>query len=293
MSSEQGVSMFVLFTDISKWSTCDAFIQKAEIVALSRAANEVFSAHDITLRWRIGTGDGFAVAFQTSSHLAIQTACSLLEKVQEQGGFEIRMSLAEGSVMFYENPLMSTEAAKKQNILRLFRKKRLINEDIVGLAAIVARRLLNGAAPGSFLIKEHVATDAIGSRSFWKNRLVKHSSVVDKHHECHPVYRYVPQSETQSHVDFHKTPEIHVELMTIVKRLGAEPNQAIQDIAKARNTSLQAIGGLILLWLDAKCDGLQPDVATVVPERGQEKTNNWTQSLKPLPNKIRNYSAGY
>lgn len=262
--------MLVLFADISKWSTNDASGQKAQIMVLSQAAKEVFSTFELTPQWRVGTGDGFAVAFPpgTSSHIAIQTACSLFEKIQKQGEFEIRLSLTQGSVVFYENPLTRAD-------------------DIVGPAVIGARRLLDGAASGSVLIGDHVAKDVIGVESSWKKRLVEHRPVIDKHGEVHRSHRYVPDSETKPHVNFTTDPSITVELMTIAKRLSANPNQAIQDIAKARTTSLPAIGGLILFWLDAECEGLQPDVVTVIPERGEGATlKDWVQSLRPLPNEI-------
>lgn len=276
MSLEKGVSikaekMFVLFADISRWSTNDASAQKAQIVALCQAAKEVFSTFNLILQWKVGTGDGFAVAFPTgtSSDLAIRTTCSLFEEVQKQSEFEIRMSLTEGSVVFYTNPLTS-------------------DNDIVGPAVISARRLLDGAASGSVLIGEHVAKDVIGVDSSWEKRLVEHRPVVDKHSKVHRAHRYVPDSETKSHINFITAdPPITVELMTIAKRLRATPNQAIQDIEKARKTSLQAIGGLILFWLDAECNGLQPDVVTVVPKRGERATlKDWVQGLSPLREQI-------
>lgn len=272
--------MFVLFADISKWSINDASGQKAQIMALCQAAKEVFSASKLTLQWQAGTGDGFAVAFPpgTSSLLAIQTACSLFEKIHKQGEFEIRLSLTQGSVVFYENPLTRAN-------------------DVVGPAVIRAKRLLDGSPSGSLLIGEDVANDVQDLDASWKKRLVEHGAVTDKHDRVHRAHRYVPDSETKSNINFTTTvtttaPPITVELMTIARRLREQfgltlQNQAIQDIEKAYTASLPAVGGLILFWLDAACKGLQPDMVIVIPKRGEKATQKvWVQSLTPLPTEI-------
>ena len=247
-----------------------------QIMALNLSACEVFASSRLTPQWRVGTGDGFAVAFPpgTSSALAVRTACSLFDKIHEQENFEIRLSLAQGLVVSYKNLLT----------------KRC---DIVGPAVIVARRLLDGAPSGSFLIEEHVAYNVSMLACPWKTRLVEHTPVSAKHGHIYRAHRYVPASETKSHITFTTTdPPITVELMSIARRLKehfelALPNQAIQDIEKAHTTSLPALGGLILFWLDAKCKGLQPDMVTVVPKLGETATlKDWVQHLTPLPDKI-------
>jgi hypothetical protein len=254
---------FVVYVDISGWSLGDATQQKEQMVRLLEYTKKHLSelkTQGIKPFWLTTTGDGWAIVFKTENPLPImEFAIKVYEDVLQKERFKIRVGVSSGTLINYSNSLM---------------KRR----DVCGPAIIIARRLVEGAMEGEFLIDEHLAKQLIGINASWSSHITPASPIRDKHGNVLNTRRYVSSIKTKDYVELKKREKIdHVgllELLNIAKKLGHGPNREILRLEELLKTKLCGIDGLLILWIDGKFEGLSADSVYIDPSWDKYKVKS-------------------
>lgn len=261
------LSVIVIFADISGWSRGDAQEQRDQVMNLLAITNkhlEKLKHQGINPLWLKGTGDGWAIAFSDMSNVfrVLDFAINVYEDALRSGEFKIRVGFTHGLVVQYHNELTH-------------------EEDICGPAVIEARRLIEGASPNEFLIKEEIAEQLVKvNRRKWERCLTPRAKVRTKHGEEIRAWRYVSGFETEGYnvARYEKFRSI----LDIAKSLGHGPNESILSSERRMSTRLCAIDGLILLWMDCKFKGLPADSVYISPHWKPGELNHIGVPTRPL-----------
>jgi len=268
--------VLVAFSDIVAWSREDAVGQSAFIRHLNHRTMSALTGLSPNLKpsWRTGTGDGFGLAFPstpTTDALALDALFRLYEDLVGDLRFQIRLSACKGPVLVYSNELLGGQP------------------DLCGPAVIRARRLLDAAAPGCFLVDGFLADSLEGlARDPWGRRFLPAQTYVAKHGLEVRARRLVGEAEGRYYADVsvrRATSDVlasQFDVLAAASSIGLEPHGDIVATATRLQTSLTGVDRLLIHWLDTSGRGIPPDAVVVKPFWSPESFHETGTPGEPL-----------
>lgn len=233
----------VVYSDLVGWSKQNLSEQVASAIELFTHLTQRIETQGLTALWKASTGDGFAVAFPRNEGVRVIGLChDLLDQYTVNKRLQLRLGLAEGSLICFMNPL--TDA-----------------KDYTGNAVIKARRILDGITYGNaLLVQKDLAEDL--KKSLPQSLvpyIVSRSPITDKHGDAHEIVQILP-SQASERRGAHQAPP------SLQRLVEAAKAPAIRATEKALGETLFSTDGLIILWMDDESRGLEATAIRVKPD---------------------------